>query len=42
LGAVGWELTPQQIAHLDAASEVALAYPYWHQRLFEERNPKPV
>lgn len=42
LGAVGWELTPDQISRLDAASEVTLAYPYWHQRKFEERNPKPV
>jgi aryl-alcohol dehydrogenase-like predicted oxidoreductase len=42
LGAVGWELTAGQIAKLDAASEVGLAYPYWHQRQFEERNPKPV
>jgi aryl-alcohol dehydrogenase-like predicted oxidoreductase len=42
LGAVGWKLTAEQIAKLDAASEVVLAYPYWHQRQFEERNPKPV
>ncbi len=42
LGAVGWKLTPEQIAKLDAASEVGLAYPYWHQRQFEERNPRPV
>jgi aryl-alcohol dehydrogenase-like predicted oxidoreductase len=42
LGAVGWELTKEQIAKLDAASEVPLVYPYWHQRQFEERNPKPV
>ena len=42
LGAVGWELTKEQIAKLDAASEVPLAYPYWHQRQFEERNPRPV
>lgn len=42
LGAVGWKLTPEQVAKLDAASEVGLAYPYWHQRQFEERNPKPV
>jgi aryl-alcohol dehydrogenase-like predicted oxidoreductase len=42
IGAVGWELTAAQIAKLDAASEVPLAYPYWHQRQFEERNPKPV
>jgi hypothetical protein len=39
---VGWKLTAEQIAKLDAASEVPLAYPYWHQRQFEERNPKPV
>jgi aryl-alcohol dehydrogenase-like predicted oxidoreductase len=42
LGSVGWTLTPDQIAKLDAASEAPLAYPYWHQRFFEERNPKPV
>jgi len=42
LGAIGWQLSKEQIAKLDAASEVGLAYPYWHQRQFEERNPKPV
>ncbi len=42
LGAVGWRLTAEQIAKLDAASEVPVGYPYWHQRQFEERNPKPV
>jgi aryl-alcohol dehydrogenase-like predicted oxidoreductase len=42
LGAVGWKLTPEQVAKLDKASEVPLGYPYWHQRQFEERNPKPV
>ena len=42
LGSVGWTLTSDQIAKLDAASEAPLAYPYWHQRFFEERNPKPV
>jgi aryl-alcohol dehydrogenase-like predicted oxidoreductase len=42
LGAIGWELTKEQIAKLDAASEVPLVYPYWHQRQFEERNPRPV
>jgi len=42
LGAIGWELSKEQIAKLDAASEVPLAYPYWHQRQFEERNPRPV
>lgn len=42
LGAVGWNLTPAQVAKLDAASATTLAYPYWHQRLFAERNPSPV
>jgi aryl-alcohol dehydrogenase-like predicted oxidoreductase len=42
LGAVGWKLTPDQIAKLDAASATALAYPYWHQRGFAERNPPSV
>jgi aryl-alcohol dehydrogenase-like predicted oxidoreductase len=41
LGAVGWALTPEQVAKLDAASATALAYPYWHQRGYE-RNPSPV
>lgn len=31
LGSVGWQLTPDQIARLDAASTVAPIYPYWHQ-----------
>jgi aryl-alcohol dehydrogenase-like predicted oxidoreductase len=42
LGAVGWNLTAEQVAKLDAASATTLAYPYWHQRGFEERNPPPV
>ena len=42
LGAVGWALTPAQIAALDAASALTPAYPYWHQRGFAERNPPPV
>lgn len=42
LGAVGWYLTKEQVAKLDEASAVPLAYPYWHQRGFEERNPPPV
>ena len=42
LGAVGWNLTPAQVAKLDAASTTTLAYPYWHQRGFVERNPVPV
>ena len=42
LGAVGWHLTPDQVAKLDKASEVTMAYPYWHQRGFPERNPFAV
>lgn len=42
LGAVGWNLTPEQVARLDAASAPTPAYPYWHQRGFAERNPFPV
>ena len=42
LGAVGWTLTPDQIARLDAASRENPVYPYWHQMGFDERNPKPT
>jgi aryl-alcohol dehydrogenase-like predicted oxidoreductase len=42
LGAVGWKLTPEQVARLDAASDVPRIYPYWHQHFFTERNPSPV
>ena len=39
LGAEGWNLSSEQIAKLDAASDVTPIYPYWHQRQFAERNP---
>jgi aryl-alcohol dehydrogenase-like predicted oxidoreductase len=42
LGAVGWQLTAEQIATLDAASDLAPPYPTWHQRLFAERNPPAI
>ena len=42
LGAVGWHLTAEQVAKMDAASAVTPAYPYWHQRTNPERNPPPV
>jgi aryl-alcohol dehydrogenase-like predicted oxidoreductase len=42
LDAAGWNLSPEQIAKLDRASEVTPIYPYWHQRQFGERNPLPV
>ena len=42
LGAVGWNLTKEQVARLDAAGDVAPIYPYWHQRQFQNRNPIPT
>ena len=36
------EPRPRSRSRLDAASAVTLAYPYWHQRGFAERNPPPV
>jgi aryl-alcohol dehydrogenase-like predicted oxidoreductase len=42
LGAVGWSLTAEQVAKLDKASERPMAWPYWHQRQFDERNPRLV
>ncbi|MDB6170768.1 MAG: hypothetical protein JWL59_79 [Chthoniobacteraceae bacterium] len=41
LGAVGWNLTPEQVARLDLASALPAPYPYWHQQGFSERNPFP-
>ena len=42
LGAIGWSLTPEQIATLDTASHEEPTYPYWHQKGFDSRNPKPT
>jgi aryl-alcohol dehydrogenase-like predicted oxidoreductase len=43
LGAIGWNLTADQVATLDKASEQQAVYPYWHQRkFFSGRNPPPV
>ncbi len=43
LGSVGWNLTKDQVAKLDAASATQPTYPYWHQRItFANRNPIPV
>ncbi len=40
LAAAGWNLSAGQIGKLDAATETARTYPYWHQRnAFVERNP---
>ncbi|WP_242110685.1 aldo/keto reductase [Luteimonas aquatica] len=44
LGAVGWQLSADQIARLDAASAVTPPYPYYPywNGMFSERNPPPV
>jgi aryl-alcohol dehydrogenase-like predicted oxidoreductase len=42
LGSAGWNLSPEQVAKLDAASAMTPIYPYWHQRQFTERNPVPI
>ena len=41
LGAVGWNLTAEQLKKLDIASEIPLTYPYWHQRQNVKLNPLP-
>lgn len=41
LGAVGWNLTIDQVKKLDAASEVPPIYPYWHQRQNPMLNTAP-
>ena len=44
LGAVGWNLSAEQVARLDAASAITPPYPYypyWRGQ-FSERNPTPV
>jgi aryl-alcohol dehydrogenase-like predicted oxidoreductase len=42
LGAVGWNLSKEQVARLDAASDKEPIYPYWHQRKNPDLNPLPV
>lgn len=41
LGAVGWDLTVEQIKKLDEASTVPPIYPYWHQWQKKDLNPTP-
>ena len=41
LGAVGWNLTLDQVKKLDQVSEILPAYPYWHQRQFPMLNAGP-
>lgn len=42
LGAASFTLTPAQVKTLEKASDTTLAYPYFHQRGFTERNPVPT
>ncbi len=42
LAAAEWNLTPEQVARLDAASKARAPYPYWHQRQFPALVPAPV
>lgn len=42
LGAVGWNLTKEQVKKLDDVSRRPPAYPYWHQMQSDDINPKPV
>jgi aryl-alcohol dehydrogenase-like predicted oxidoreductase len=45
LGAIGWALTPEQVARLDAASAVEPpypSYPYWREGGFKALNPPLV
>lgn len=39
--AAEFRLSDAQIQQLDEASALPAPYPYWHQRLFTERNPLP-
>lgn len=42
LGALEFKLSEAHITALDQASQRQPIYPYWHQRDFDERNPKPT
>ncbi len=41
LGAVGWNLTLEQVKKLDEVSDSLPTYPYWHQRQFPMLNAAP-
>lgn len=41
LGAVGWNLTTEQVKKLDEASTLPPIYPYWHQWQNKSLNPTP-
>ena len=42
IGAVGWNLTTQQVEKLNAASAVPPAYPTWHQRGWPMLNERGI
>ncbi|WP_437675831.1 aldo/keto reductase [Sorangium sp. So ce131] len=42
LGAVGWALTPEQVAKLDAASKPKLPYPYFFNETFQQERIPPI
>jgi aryl-alcohol dehydrogenase-like predicted oxidoreductase len=42
IAAIGWSLSPAQMARLNGASEQRPVYPYWHQRQNLALNPVPV
>ncbi|MFN7905283.1 MAG: aldo/keto reductase [Pseudobdellovibrionaceae bacterium] len=39
LGAVGWNLTAEQMDKLNLVSQTKMIYPYWHQNWFPQLNP---
>jgi aryl-alcohol dehydrogenase-like predicted oxidoreductase len=41
LGAVGWNLTTDQVKRLDKVSDILPSYPYWHQREFPMLDAAP-
>ncbi|MBC7422724.1 MAG: aldo/keto reductase [Ferruginibacter sp.] len=41
LGAIGWNLSIEQVKKLDGVSEILPAYPYWHQRQFPMLDTAP-
>ncbi|MCS4276655.1 aryl-alcohol dehydrogenase-like predicted oxidoreductase [Mycetocola sp. BIGb0189] len=42
LDLLSWSLTGEEIDRLDSVSHRDPIYPYWHQRGFDRRNPKPT
>jgi aryl-alcohol dehydrogenase-like predicted oxidoreductase len=42
LGAVGWKLSPAQVARLNEASATMPVYPYWHQHTLPQLGHKRI